>query len=168
MERLKAYHGARRARIERETLRLIVALFGMGAAIGLWPMPGLEGALRGFEHQEQLASLWSVVVFLLSWMILTGLYLRAAALTLMALVLVAASLATGPGLIEFALVGALAMIAGVVGRKQVQPPARDGRIRLTRIKTPAPRRAPCTTRGHPFQQSPDELSCLFDQIAESH
>ncbi len=153
-----------------ESLRLIVALYGMGAAIGLWPMPGLGNFLQDNPHQEPLASLWSVAIFSLSWMIMVGLHLRAAALVLMGLVLFASSLFAAPGPVEFVLVAALALIAGLIRPhrpEQSRQSAKPGRIRLRRIKAAAPARSTCATKGHPFLQSPDELGCLFDQIAES-
>lgn len=170
MERLQIYHDIWRHGIERESLRLTVALFGMGAAIGLWPMPGLGSFLQENPHQEHLANLWYIAVFSLSWMIMVGLHLRAAALALMALMLLTSSLAAGPGPLEFALVGALALIAGLirpVQDAQSRQSPKPGRIRLIRIKSAPSTQPACAVKGHPFQQSPDELACLFDQIAES-
>ncbi len=166
-----------------EMLRLAVALYVMGAAIGLWTAPGGAGPLEGLFGPALAADLYALALFGAAWCILVGLRLQWASLVLMALVLGTAGAGGSTGMDEILLVGLLLPLAGALRRREApgpdigrirlhHRPTKTGRIRLRRIRA-----ASCSTRRpalrsgapaatHPFSQSPDELTCLFDQIGE--
>ncbi len=152
-----------------ETLRLVIALYVMGAAIGLWDMPGSDRLTSLLFGPALGPSLYAIALFGAAWFVLVGLHLQAASLSLMALVLSGAALGGTAGTQEVLLTLALLPVAGAI-RHKARKDSHQGRIRLTRIKAPrTAKRAPgCTAPAdHPFSQSPDELDCLFDQIAEA-
>ena len=169
MEVMEQIDSGNRPAKGHETLRLVIALYIMGTAIGLWEMPGgdrLQSLLFGPAFGP---SLYAVALFGAAWFILVGLHLRAASLALMALVLSGAAFSGTTGAQEILLTFALLPIAGLI-RRRVHTARPDGRIRLTRIKAPrnaTPPQSCAAPSAHPFSQSPDELACLFDQIAEA-
>jgi len=151
-----------------ETLRLGIALYVMGAAIGLWAIPGAPVSFGGVLGPSLAANLYTGAIFGAGWFILVGLHMRRASLALMAMVLAGGLGAGHFGAGEFALFLALLPLANIIQRDTSRPRS-SGRIRLTRIKVtrPKPASRECTAPApHPFSQSPDDLACLFDQIGE--
>ncbi|HHB80313.1 MAG TPA: hypothetical protein ENK83_00995 [Aliiroseovarius sp.] len=152
-----------------ETLRLVVALYVMGAAIGLWATPGSSAPLGALFGPALAANLYAIALFSGAWCVLVGLHLQKASLGLMALVLLTAAASGGVGWAEILLALALLPLIGALSAKHPHPrPPQTGRIRLRHISAPRrPQQAACTApSAHPFSQSPDDLACLFDQIRE--
>ena len=141
MDRVKAGNGVHQHGASHETLRLFIALYVMGAAIGLWPVPGAPALITGLFAPATAASLYGVALFGTAWMVLVGLHLPAASLGLMALVLSGAALGGTIGPAEILLTLALLPLASGLRLFRAFGPAHTGqqprgRIRLTRITAP--------------------------------
>ncbi len=170
MEQLKDRGDLSTLQARQEALRLVIALYVMGATIGLWAMPGSTGLLSGFLAPTPAANLHAIALFGTAWFILVGRHLQRASLGLMGLVLAGAAKNASLGPADILLVLGLLMIAGLMTQQKARGTTRTGRIRLTRVTAPkhqANTRGCAPTSRDPFAQSPEDLACLFDQIAEA-
>ena len=160
-----------------ESLRVLVALFFMMQAMGVLSDPGARALFEALLPAPHAGSAYAIVTFAAAWLILVGRHMQVATLVLAAITLLAmlADMHSQGALLRDAmLLGTLLLIGGFFQRKPAAARPDPGRVRLTRIAARCVTdRAPCApvsprkadTR-HPFRQSPDDLNCLFDQIAE--
>ncbi len=155
----------------QQTLRLIVALYFMGVAMSLIPDPASQSLMSDFLPMPIAPAMSAILQFAAGYLILTGRHMRAASLFLIGFITLARLhnpvLATNPDFTrDMLLIIALLMTGGLFTRVKHRH-AGVGRIRLVHQAGPRPETRKINNQPKAaFAQSPDDMTFLFDEIAE--
>lgn len=159
------------------TLRSVVALYVMLTALGMFPLRGAEAFANGVLPAPMAANTLSVFLFSCGFLLLTGQFMRGAALALIALLALtrlSAMLSFGETAPGFALLHDMTLTVALVVAAGLAPLRRERRLpgALIRRETSQPTGSDCpvmrlaATRYRAFADSPDDIAALFDEALD--